>query len=63
MVLELNQGERDELLRLIEKELAETRSELRRTDNPEWRNSIDEEKDILNALYKRLKTMEEAVIP
>jgi hypothetical protein len=63
MVLDLNEEERDQLLRLLERELEETRSEFRRTDNPEWRDSIDEEKGVLSSLYKRLKMADEAVIP
>lgn len=53
--IELSSEERDEILKLLENDLADTKIELRRTRNPEWREKLQQEEDMLISLVERLK--------
>lgn len=56
--IELNHQEWDELTKLVENALSETKVELRRTRNPEWREKLQEEENILDSLLGRLRESE-----
>ena len=58
MLLELSPKERDEMVRIVESTLANTREEVRRTRNPEWREWLHEEENILQSVLERLKLLE-----
>ena len=56
MVLEITVQERDELVHIIEECLTNTKCEVRRTRNPDWKEHLHEEEDLLNSLLTRLRT-------
>lgn len=53
--LELSEEEREELLRVLETELSDTRIEYRRTRNPDWRDRLEQHENRLSSLLERLK--------
>ncbi len=57
MTLEITEEEREELVRLLEHCMSETRVEHRHTRNPEWRQRLREEEDLLEGLLSRLRAM------
>jgi len=61
ITLQLSAEERDELLRLIGSAFSDTKIEFRRTRNPEWRDKLQQQEDMLASLVDRLK--EEAPVP
>ncbi|MCE5228660.1 hypothetical protein LLG95_03580 [bacterium] len=60
MILELNPEEAENLLRLVEAALADTRVEVRRTDNPEWKDELSRHEKDLAALRDRLQLLRKA---
>jgi len=55
ITLQLSAEERDEPLRLIESAFSDTKIEFRRTRNPEWRDKLQQQEDILASLLDRLR--------
>ena len=55
ITLQLSGEERDELVRLIENALSDTKIELRRTRKPDWRDELQQQEDVLASLLGRLK--------
>jgi len=55
ITFELSAEEREEIVKLLENALAETKIEFRRTRNPEWRDKLREEEEMYCALLDRLK--------
>lgn len=55
MNLELSAEERDELVRIVENYLSDTRVEVRRTRTAEYRDQLHEEQDLLTGLLEKLK--------
>lgn len=60
MILELNPEEAEDLLRLVEAALSDTRVEVRRTDNPEWHDQLAEHEKKLSSLRERLQQVRKA---
>lgn len=60
MILELNPEEAENLLRLVEAALADTRIEVRHTDNPDWRDQLAHHEKALAALRDRLQQLRKA---
>jgi ribosome recycling factor len=55
MELELQDDERELLIRLLEHTLEETRVEVRRTRTPDFHDKLLEEEQMLRGLLKRLQ--------
>lgn len=55
MNLQITGEERDELLRILENYLADTKSEVRRTRTTEFRQRLEHEEDVLQTLLEKLK--------
>lgn len=60
MILELSPEEAENLLRLVEAALADTRVEVRHTDNPEWHDDLARHEKDLAALRDRLQQLRKA---
>ncbi len=60
MILELNPEEAENLLRLVEAAIADTRVEVRRTDNHEWKDQLARHERELAALRDRLQQIRKA---
>ena len=58
MNLQLSIDERDELARLLETAVSDTRIETRRTRNQTWRDSLRNQKSLLQTLLNRLRMLE-----
>jgi len=57
MQLEISPEECHELVTLVEKSLAETRVEVRRTRNPEWQEALHQEERTLQDLLAKLEAV------
>ncbi|MCX5771424.1 MAG: hypothetical protein NTZ09_14310 [Candidatus Hydrogenedentes bacterium] len=55
ITLQLSEEEREELLKLIETSFSDTKIEVRRTRNPEWREKLQQREELLASLVSRLK--------
>jgi hypothetical protein len=51
----LTANERDLLVRLLDRELGDTRSEFRRTHTPEFREDVEREEKLLRQLLDKLR--------
>lgn len=60
MILELNPEEAENLLRLVEATLSDTRVEVRRTDNPGWHDELQRQEKELASLRDRLQQLRKA---
>ena len=57
MLLEISVQERDELVGLLENSITETKANVRRTHNPEWKDGFHAEEVLLIDLLNRVKTL------
>lgn len=57
MNLDLTAEERDELMRLVDNSLSETRVEVRRTRTPDFRDQLQREEELLRRLHDKLERM------
>jgi len=56
MQITFSDTERQLVLRLLDKELGDVRSGVRRTHNPEWHDGLKEEETVLRELIGKLRT-------
>ena len=53
--LSLNEGERIQLLVLLERELRETHVEARRTESPDFQDEVHQQETVIHGLIEKLR--------
>ena len=53
--IRLTANERDLIIALLDRELGDTRTELRRTDTPDFREDVEREEKLLRELLNKLR--------
>ncbi len=63
MKIDITLQERDEMLRLVDKWLGDTRVEVRRTRTPDFLSQLHQEQDVLESLHRKLsETVETPIV-
>jgi hypothetical protein len=55
IIIELDEMEHAELLKVLERELKETHAEARRTESPDFQDEVHHEESILASLVQKLR--------